>query len=396
MKEILPFTIKNLKRRKLRSYLTIIGIIVGVVAIVSLMSLSQGLREGISSEFERTGAQKITISSKYNQFGQGSEKGLNERDLSEIERIQGVRFAAGTITATSQTEFSRETRFTTVTGYNIENFEEILYQDGFELYRGRMIESRNLKEIVIGYDLFENDSFYGRNVRIGDNIRINNQNYQVIGVLKESGNRRNDRNIYMSIDNIREVTNTRGDEVDSIFVVVSDNFDIEMVGEEIENRLERFRKENDFIVTTPKKAAEDREQILSVVSIVIVGIASISLLVGGIGILNSMYTSVLERRKEIGILKAIGARREDILKIFLLESGIIGLIGGIIGTIGGFLIAFLVNLIGNYAGVTISISFGLDIILIALGFSFFLGLLAGFLPAYQASKQEAIESLREE
>lgn len=396
MKKIITFIFKNLKRRKLRSYLTIIGIIIGVVAIVSLMSLSQGLREGISSEFERMGAQKITITSKYNQFGQGSEKGLNTDDVLEIEKIFEIDFATGVVKANSLTIYSREERFANIVGYDYKNFEKTLDQEGLKLYRGSFITDENSREIIIGYDLFSDESFYGKKVRLQDNIRINNQNYRVIGVLEDSGNRSQDRTIYTTSKNLRDITNASEKEVDEIFAIVREGFDVEEAGKRIEARLERIRKDDDFIVTTPKKIAEDRDEILSVVSIVIVGIASIALLVGGIGILNSMYTSVLERKKEIGVMKAIGARRQDILKLFLLESGIIGLIGGIIGTISGFGLAFLVNIIGRFTGTTISISFGIDIILIALGFSFFIGLLAGFLPAYQASKQEAIDSLREE
>ena len=112
--------------------------------------------------------------------------------------------------------------------------------------------------------------------------------------------------------------------------------------------------------------------------------------------MNSMYTSVLERRKEIGVLKAIGARRKDILSIFLLEAGLIGLIGGILGTIGGFLLAFAVNFIGSQLGTTLAIAFNLNIVFIALGFSFCIGIISGFLPAYRASKQEAVDALHEE
>jgi len=133
-----------------------------------------------------------------------------------------------------------------------------------------------------------------------------------------------------------------------------------------------------------------------VVSIVIIGIACISLLVGGIGILNSMYTSVYERKKEIGVLMAIGAKRKDVLTIFLLESGIIGLIGGTIGLILGFSVALLIKFVANYFGVIISISTNPLIALLAMGFSFGIGVLSGLLPAYNASRQEPVDSLREE
>ncbi len=396
MKQTLPFILMNLKRRKLRSYLTIIGIIVGVVAIVSLMSLSEGLKTGITDEFAKTGAQKITITSKYIQFGQGSDSGLTTDDVREIEKIQEIEFATGYLSSQTSSKFSREERFVTITSFETKNYEKILFLEGKEILRGKIIDNDKAKEVVIGFDLFNSSNFFGKEIKIGDTIEISNQNFKIIGVLKDTGNRSADRVMYISMDNMREITNSNDIEVDSIYAVVKDNSDVEEAGKKIEDRLERFRKDNDFVVTTAKKALEDREETLKVVSIIVIGIAAISLLVGGIGILNSMYTSVLERKKEIGIMKAIGARREDILKIFLLESGIIGLIGGIIGTIGGFLISFIVYIIGRFAEVEIAISFDISIILIALSFSFLLGLLAGFMPAYQASKQQAIDSLREE
>jgi putative ABC transport system permease protein len=396
MKQILNFVLMNLKRRKLRSYLTIIGIIVGVIAIVSLMSLSEGLKTGIADEFSKTGALKITITSKYAQFGQVTDKGLTTDDVREIERIQEIDFVTGNLNIQSLSKFSRTEKFITINAYDIRNYERILKQDGKELLRGKIIDSDKEKQVVIGFDLFNSDEFFGKEIKIGDSIDISNQKFKVIGVLKDTGNKGQDRQVYISLDNLREISNIPEKQVDVIFAVVKENADVEDTAKKIEDRLERSRKDDDVIVTTAKKAAEDREDTLKVVSIIVIGIAAISLLVGGIGILNSMYTSVLERKKEIGIMKAIGAKREDILKIFLLESGIIGLIGGIIGIIGGFLISFMVYIIGNFTGTEIAVSFDISIIIIALSFSFLLGLLAGFLPAYQASKQQAIDSLREE
>jgi len=396
MKKIVPFVIMNLKRRQLRSYLTIIGIIVGVIAIVSLLSLSEGLKSGITQEFSKTGAQRISISSKYSMMGQGSSQGLNLDDVKVIEKIGEIDFATGYLNSQSISKFAREEKQLSLTGYQVENYEKIITQEGKKLLRGKYIDSDKANEIVIGYDLFSSDDYFGKNIKIGDSIEISNKKYKVVGVLDDTGNVNTDRKIYMSLENLREISNAGEKEVDGIYAIAKDNADIETTGEEIEKVLEKFRKEEDFVVTTPIKEAENRAETLQAVSIVVVGIAAISLLVGGIGILNSMYTSVLERRKEIGVMKAIGARRNDILGIFLIEAGIIGLIGGIIGTIGGFLIAFMVNIIGKFTGTEINVSFDITIILVALGFSFILGLIAGFLPAYQASKQQAIDSLRKE
>ena len=410
MKQLPLFVIQNLRRRKLRSWLTIIGIIVGVLAIVSLMSLSQGLKDSITSEFDKLGAQKITINSKLNALGAETNKGLTTNDIREIKKISDIEEVIGKINSGLLIKYNGESKFLTVTGYDITQMEEIFKQDNVELLKGRLPASQKAKEIIIGYDFYVIDnksnntpnpmglesSGFKKKIDVGSEIEINNEKYKVVGILKDTGNSQTNRNCYMPIDTLRKITGASETSVDSIFAIVKDGKDVDIAGTKIEERLERFRGETDFDITTPSKASKDREDMLNIVSIVVVGIASISLLVGGIGIMNSMYTSVLERRKEIGVLKAIGARRKDILSIFLLEAGLIGFIGGVLGTIGGFLLAFGVNFIGTQLGTPLAIAFNLNIVLIALGFSFILGLISGFLPAYNASRQEAVDALHEE
>ncbi len=410
MKQLPLFVINNLRRRKLRSWLTIIGIIVGVLAIVSLMSLSQGLKDSITSEFDKLGAQKITIDSKLNALGAETNKGLTTDDIREIKKISDIQDVVGKINSGLIIKYNGESKFLTVTGYDITQMTEIFKQDNVELLKGRLPESQKAKEIIMGYDFYVIDvtsnntpnpmgfesSAFKKKIDIGSEVEIDNEKYKVVGILKDTGNTQTNRNCYMPIETLRKITGASETSVDSIYAIAKDGKDVEVVGEKIKDKLIKFRGEEDFDITTPAKASKDREDMLNIVSIVVVGIASISLLVGGIGIMNSMYTSVLERRKEIGVLKAIGAKRQDILSIFLLEAGLIGLIGGVLGTIGGFLLAFGVNFIGNQLGTNLAIAFNLNIVFIALGFSFILGLLSGFLPAYNASRQEAVDALHEE
>lgn len=396
MKNILSLVLTNIKGRKLRSYLTIIGIVIGVVAIVSLISLSQGLKQGVSDEFSKTGAQRITITSKLSVYGQATQHGLTLSDVKEIEKLSEVKFASGVVKENLEIRYNRIQGQRKINGYKKEHFSELLKQDGKELLKGKFIENETAKEIVIGNDFYENTKVFKKNVNIGDYIEIKNQKFRVVGILKDTGDKSLDQEIYMSFYNLKDLTKEKQENIDSLVVIIKDSEDMLKASEKIEKRLEKFRKENDFLVSTPIKEAKNREDALKVVSIVVIGIATISLLVGGIGILNSMYTAVLERRKEIGIMKAIGAKEKDILKIFLIEAGFIGLIGGIIGTVIGFLFAFIVKGIAFYNGITILVSINIYIILIALGFSFGLGLLAGFFPAYNASKHEAVDSLREE
>ena len=395
---ILSFVIRNLRRRKLRNWLTIAGIVVGVIAIVSLISLSEGLKSAITDEFNSLGSQKITITSKYQSFGGGkSSQGLVEEDIKTIQKITDVDYATGSLNGYLETRYNQNKQMLSYVSYEPKYFENMLKQGNLELFKGNFITSDKSKDIIVGYnfyDLEESKDIFGKTLDLGKKVKIAGTDYTVVGILKKTGDGRKDTVIYMSNENLKEIT--KNDTFDVIYAINKEGKDIEETAERIKDRLERKRGSQDVFVTSPIQEAKNREETLGMVSIVIIGIACISLLVGGIGILNSMYTSVFERKKEIGILKAVGAKRRDILLIFLLESGIIGLIGGTIGVILGFGLALLVKLGAAQAGITISILISFNIVILALGFSFLIGIISGMIPAYLASSQEPVDALREE
>ena len=395
---ILSFVIRNLRRRKLRNWLTIAGIIVGVIAIVSLISLSEGLKSAITDEFNSLGSQKITITSKYQSFGGGrSSLGLTDDDIKIIEKVADVDYATGSLNGYLETKYNQNTLMLSYTSYEPKYFQEMLKQGNLEVIKGNYITTDKAKEIIVGYNYIDPekiDNAFEKTLDLGRKIKIAGTDYTVVGILKRTGDGRKDSVIYMSNDNLKEIT--KNDNYDTIYAINKENKNVDETSEKIKDRLERSRGSQDVFVTSPIQEAKNREETLGMVSIVIIGIACISLLVGGIGILNSMYTSVFERKKEIGILKAIGAKKRDILLIFLLESGIIGLIGGIIGVIFGFGLASLVKLAASQAGITISILISFNIVILALGFSFLIGIISGMIPAYIASSQEPVDALREE
>ena len=395
---IISFVLRNLRRRKLRNWLTIAGIVVGVIAIVSLISLSEGLKSAITDEFNNLGSQKITITSKYQSFGGGrSSKGLTDEDIKTIEKISDVEYATGSLNGFLETRYNQKKQMLSYISYEPKYFEKMLKQENKEMFKGNYISSDKSKEVIVGYSFYDSDkidNLFGKTLDLGRKIKIADTEYTVVGILKKTGDGRKDSVIYISNENLKEITNN--DTFDTIYAITKDGKDVEVTAEKIKDRLERKRGSQDVFVTSPIQEAKNREETLGMVSIVIIGIACISLLVGGIGILNSMYTSVFERKKEIGILKAVGAKKSDILLIFLLESGIIGLIGGTIGVLLGFGLASLVKLAAAQAGITINILISFNIVILALGFSFLIGIISGMIPAYIASSQEPVEALREE
>jgi putative ABC transport system permease protein len=395
---ILNFVIRNIRRRKLRNWLTILGIVVGVIAIVSLISLSEGLKNAISDEFNSLGANKITVTSKYAGFaGSSSGNGLTDEDIKTINKISDIEFSSGSLNGYIETKYAQETIMVSYTSYDAKHFQEMLEQNNLEVEKGEYITDEKIKAAVIGYnytDTEKSKDLFGKTIDIGKKIKIAESDYTVIGILKKTGDSRKDNLMYLSNDNLKEITES--ETYDTIFAIVKPGKNIDNAANRIKIKLEKARDAKDVTVTSPIQEAKNREETLGIVTIVVVGIACISLLVGGIGILNSMYTSVFERKKEIGVLKAIGAKKRDILMIFLLESGIIGLLGGTIGVILGFSLAGLVKLVAYQVGITISISITASIIILALSFSFMIGVISGMIPAYLASNQEPVDALREE
>ena len=231
-------------------------------------------------------------------------------------------------------------------------------------------------------------------------VPINEIDFEVVGVLDKLGNPQLNE-IFIVNENVLEEILKIKDETDLIVAKVDNVNDINKIAEDIKKELRTVRnvekgKEN-FSVETPQEAIEAYAAILNVIKVVLIGIAAISLVVGGIGIMNTMYTAVLERTREIGVMKSIGARNSDILLIFLIESGVLGLIGGAIGVILGVGFSKLVELIAANAGYSIvKVSFPLFLIIGTLLFALVVGVIAGGIPAYRASKLKPVDALRYE
>ena len=265
---------------------------------------------------------------------------------------------------------------------------------------GRQLKDRDKSKIVVGYNhIFGN--IWDKKLRIGSNIEIKGKKFEIVGVLKRQGNPSDDNVVWMEKGTFRELFNTGNDE--GILVAKTDTgFNPDKVSADIEKALRKERNEKigqeTFSVQSFSQLLKTFTDIFSVVQAVFVGIASISLVVGGIGIMNTMYTSVLERTREIGIMKAVGAKNKDIFLIFLIESGLLGLVGGAIGIFLGVGIGKGVEYIATMQLGTpyLKAIFGIPLILGALVFSFIVGAASGVLPAMQAAKLKPADALRYE
>lgn len=391
-------SLRNLRHRKLRSWLTILGIIVGVALIVSLVSLGQGLENAISQQLKVFGGDLITVlpgeetDPALGIIGGGS---IRDKDVDELRDIPGVNLVLPFEIEFLQVEFKGETRATTIHGSPIQETKEIYTENrGLGLIVGDWPKRDDSSEVVLGFKIASKK--FDKEVFVGDEIRIKGKKFIVVGILQELGSSEDDNAVYMSLDNIRRITGKQGT-VRMSLVRVEEGVDQDAVAAEIKFRLGRERGSADFTVLTAEKTQSIVGDIIGTIQLSVLFIAIFAIIVGAIGVMNTMYTSVLERRREIGIMKSIGATDGDILSIFIIESGVIGIIGGVIGTAIGLGLAKSAEIAAVRSGFKfLQIYISVEFVLAVLFFAFLLGIISGVLPARQASKLNPAEALRYE
>ncbi len=402
IRDYLRISFFNFKNRKLRAFLTVVGILIGMTAIISLISLGQGMKDAINSEFESVGIDRIIISAGGASFGpMGSSlavKQLTEDDLDVVKKSKGVEKAEGILFKTAKIEFNGKVVYAQVGGTptDADSRKEIENVGLFKVEDGRQFKESDKYAAILGYSVAHD--MFKKDLKTGEKILINDAEFKIVGLQRKVGSIIHDNLVRIPLSTAREIFNEKT-EVSSIFARTNPGFVPSDVAENIKSDLRKHRNvkegEEDFSVQTSQQLISSLNTILTLVQVVITGIAAISLFVGGVGIMNTMYTAVTERRKDIGIMKSIGAKNSHILILFLIESGMIGIVGGALGIILGFGISFLVQLIAEaYGIVTLKASFSLFLIGGALIFSFLMGTISGVTPAIQASKLQPVEALR--
>tara|TARA_Y100000310_G_C20685083_1_gene818465 strand:+ start:2320 stop:3540 length:1221 start_codon:yes stop_codon:yes gene_type:complete len=397
----LKLVYSSVKRKKLRSWLTLVGILIGVSAVVCLIGLSGGLRETVMSQFNVLNPDVITIEAQglgQGPPGEGVKKPLREYYVEDIEKIKGVDFAVGRIVEEGKLSFKGSNHFSFVGSFpkdvSSKKFQKVFQLD---IEKGNMLEESDGYKVVVGNDL-GGGGFFRERVRLRDKIKINGEDFKVKGVLEKKGSFIFDHTVIIPEKNMREMYGVN-DSYD-VIAVKANIENIELVKERLENYLREERNvdegKEDFNVQTAREALQNLDGILFGIQIFVAIIAGISIVVGGIGISNTMYTSVLERTKEIGIMKSVGAKNKDVFNLFLIESGTLGFFGGLLGVMLGGGLAYLLSFLGEgFVGEgLIPVSIGGSLIVGVLIFSFFVGVVAGLIPAMRASKLKPVEAVR--
>ncbi len=382
--------LNSIFHRKLRSWLTIIGIIIGVAAIIALISLSLGLKATIEEQFEAFGADRILVAAKGFQGPGTVSEGLTDKDVETLEKLNVFTTVSSGSARPGEVEFHKEIKFPLIFGARK---GKDLLEAGTDLEEGRYIEDDDDFVALIGSNVANN--LFKDKIKLRNKIKIAKHDFSVVGILKTIGNQQDDNTIYISLETYRKIFNQK-DEVGFISAQVKPGSDVLSLQKKVERALKRARDDENFEVVTPNQILEQINTILNVIQLVLVGIAAISLIVGAVGITNSMYTAVLERTKDIGIMKAIGAKNSDILLIFLIESGLMGLVGGFFGVILGTLISLGIAKYSTQAGFKLLVELNPPLMLFGLLFAFIVGMISGILPARSAAKLKPVDALRYE
>jgi len=407
---------------KLRSWLTIIGIIIGIGSVVAIISISQGAEKQMEENMASFNTDQITISAGYSRaqsmFGGGGPEGmgggesvsssnsdkedpeLTDKDVLAIESVANVKKVMVKISGSEEVIYASKKSNVQITAIDPEDFSDWVEE---ELIEGRELTKSDLYSAVVGERTAENFDGIG----INRQMTINGKTFKVIGIIEDSNG------IYIPIKGAIGVIEDKEEGIyDSLVAIAEDANLVANTTEDIENKLMLsrgilFEKDKDFSVSNLLNMQETISSTIDTLSLFLGAIAAISLLVGGIGIANTMFTSVLEKTNEIGIMKAIGVKNIDILMIYLLNAGLIGLVGGIGGIlVGGGGSMVISTLVGITSSSTTSTRGGMmsnmfnssylswELVIGALLFSVLIGMIAGVIPAYRASKLKPVDALR--
>jgi putative ABC transport system permease protein len=431
--DIFKLSLNSLTHRGLRSWLTILGIIIGVAAVIAMLSISAGMSQTMKAQMSNFGTDVLTVSAgRTRAFGpaggfegrtQPGEGGggfsqtsgststtttpkLTDSDITAISAAQGVETVSGIITGRATVQYLSQTVTVTVEGINPTTWNTMTT---VTLESGRFLEQGDGSSVNIGYSVAH--EMFEYNLTVGTPIKIGGKTYSVAGILKQSGTGGfggDDRTIFMTLASAREIiTGLDSNQYSSIQIKITDTNAVDQIIQNVDTVLYSSRMVTsdtaDFTVTSPTSMLQTIQSTMATLTFFLTGIAAISLLVGAIGIANTMFMSVMERTRLIGIMKSIGTKNSEIMKLFLTESGIIGLMGGLLGVFLGFIVVGIISSVGinimgmGRIGTNTSVAIVTpELVLFALLFSTIIGIVSGLIPARKAANLQVVEAMRSE
>jgi len=423
--ELFREALRAIRTHALRSFLTLLGIVIGVLAVVSIVALGQGLQQQVGAQIGRLGTNSITVMPGFDRarggfggFGGGEGGGaagtqvtnLTQKDVDVIRGTPGIQDVDAVISGRATVQYRTGKASLSVQGVDTAVWKDMTTAT---LSAGRFLQPGDSAVAVVGSSVA--NGVFGDPVGLNQILLVGGHQVRVVGILEAAGGfGGGDSVLYMPRDDAATLLGKPLDEFSSITANVVAGEDVVAVGNATSERLLASRHETpttqDFTVQVPQAAANQAQTALATLAIFIEAIAGISLLVGAVMIVNTMFMAVMERSKQIGILKALGTSANEVRLLFLTESSLIGMVGGVLGAVSSFLLAAFLDNVGlpgigfgrrpggggGGAASTLSITIPLDLALYAVIGATIIGAIAGVLPANRAARLQPVETLRAE
>lgn len=396
--DIIKFVLKNMNEKKKRVFLTISGIILGIFTFTFFIFAAQGLENAIVEQFSSFGLNVLGVSLVNSGMGGGPPGGgeMTDTDLERIKQaVSGYTYIAPAIFMSDKFyEYSREKAIIVSLAYPDEYLDIILTEIGIEIENGRKLRSGDSSVAIIGAktaEIFDKD----KPLKIGSRLEIEGKKIRIIGIIKERGDLFIDNSLIMPFEDIKKISGTNT--YSMIRISYPENANLEEQREAILRKMNPNGKEKRVNVSSPKDAIERFQMILGALTLIISMVSLIALIVGGINVMNTMYSNILERINEISVIKALGGTNSDIRNIFLIESSLLGLIGSLLGFFLAYGLAKILSIvILNLFGYNIPIYFQEDIFLTIVLFTIIGTTIFGTYPAIKASMINPADNLRDD
>lgn len=394
IRQSFKMSIQNIVGNKMRSFLTMLGIVIGVASVIALITIVEGATNAILNEFTGLGAGSLIISAP----GNAMKKGLTEKDLRELEELEGVEGISPSVSLTSSAVVDKEV----FDNISVTGVDKLFFEHNEDIMKGgrefNEFEMDGDTKVCIVDTLFVDNVMHGKKV-LGQQIKLAGYTYTIVGIKKEDSSMQAmfsdtsdlDGRVAVPYKNALDLCEVKN--VSSVVAYIEDGYSSADVEEQLRTKLNMIfnNTDNSFSVINMESLMDTMDKVTGMMGTLLAGIASIALLVGGIGIMNMMLVSVSERTKEIGLRKALGAEPSRIQAQFLIESIVLSVCGGILGVLFGMFIAFIGALL-------LDTKFTISVFAIVLGlcFSIAVGVIFGWMPAKRASELNPIDALRSE
>ncbi len=401
MKEdLIKYVLSNLSHRKTRSFLTILSILIGVMAIFTILSFGMGIKNYINVLGQEAGTDKLFIQNKgVGAPGMDDTFFISDKDIKFVGKIKGVNNVAGMYYKPVSLKYKNQQKYEMAAGMNLKDIRFVEEAFNIDIINGRRLKDIDKDKVVLGYLYTKENKIFKSPVSLSDKLYINGKRFKVVGFYSEVGNPQDDSNVYLNTAEVEGLYPEIKDKFGAAIVRADKNINPKEIAGKITEKLRKFRGEKEgqetFFVQTFEEVLNTFNNIISILNGILIIIALVSVIVASVNIMNTMYTSILERTQEIGIMKAIGAQNKDIMFIFIFESALLGFIGGVIGIVLGYIISSIGGAIAINAGFAmLKPIFPWQLIVANLLGATLLGSISGYFPAKRASMINPAEAVK--